>query len=232
MTWKLLVAIILWQGILTPVARAGPCTIDTLANYIALGSGGCTVLIAGNKAAFTDFAFSMVSFSGGAVPVTAAGITVTPVIAGFEGGLNYASSGFSVTAGQSIQYLLTYTIDDPPIIHGFDLEMFTDPPVFPGLAQIDSLECVGAAFVGTSCSGTPKLNSVFDNGTSSSHKDTEFFAAAITVGDRTTIKLDATSGGSANFGSFNGLAIVPEPSSLWLMAGGLLLLFWPRRALR
>jgi hypothetical protein len=228
MSWTLFGAVVLCQGFLASVACAGPCAIDTLANYIALGSGGCTV----GGLAFTDFAFSTVSSSGGAVAVTAAGITVTPVIVGLKEGLNYASTGFSVSAGQAIQYLLTYTIDDPPIIHGFELEMFTDPPVFPGIAQIDSLECVGAAFVGTSCSGTTTPNSVFDNGASSSHLDTEFFSPAITVGDRTTITLDATSGGSANFESFNELAIVPEPSSLWLMAGSLLLLPWRRSALR
>jgi hypothetical protein len=229
MSWKLFGAIVLSQGILAPIAGAGPCGIGTLASYIALGSGGCSV----GTLAFTDFAFSTISSSGGAVAVTSTGITVTPVILGAKAGLNYASAGFSVTAGQSIQYLLAYTIDDPPIIHGFELEMFTDPPVFPGIAQIDSLSCVGAAFLGTSCSGTTRLNSVFDNGASASHLDTEFFGSpAITVGNRTTITLDATSGGSANFESFNELAIVPEPESFWLISSSLLLLLWPRRAPR
>ena len=228
MSWKLLGAIVLCQGLLAPMAEAGPCGIGTLASYIALGSAGCTV----GSLAFTDFAFSTVSSSGGAVAVTAAGITVTPVIVGAKAGLNYASAGFGVTAGQSIQYLLAYAIDDPPIIHGFELEMFTDSPVFPGIAQIDSLQCVGAVFLGTSCPGTTVLNSVFDNGATVSHLDTEFFGPAITVGNRTTITLDATSGGSANFESFNGLAIVPEPGSFWLIAGSFLLLLLSRHGLR
>jgi hypothetical protein len=210
------------------MAGAALCTADTLANYIALGSGGCNV----GALTFMDFAFSTVSSSGGPIAVTAADITVTPVIAGNRAGLNYASAGFSVTAGQSIQYLLAYTIDDPPIIHGFELEMFTNSPVFPGLAQIDSVECVGAAFVGMVCGGTTTLNSVFDNGVSVSHKDVKFFAGTVIVGDRTTITLDATGGGSANFASFNGLAIVPEPGPFWLTAGSVLLLLWTRRTLR
>src|SRR5437660_8909198 len=106
---------------LCAAAHATPCAPDTLANYLALApgpTGGCTV----GPLTFHDFGFFIVTSSGGPTPVTDAGITVTPVSGPYNFGLQYSSGGFSVTAGQSIQYLLTYTVDpEPPIIHAFEV---------------------------------------------------------------------------------------------------------------
>jgi hypothetical protein len=212
-----------YASTITPVA---PCLPGTLANYIALGATGCSV--GPTTLVFSDFSFGLVSASGGAVPIGAADIAVTPVISAQKFGLNYASSGFKVTAGQFIQYLLSYTIDDPPIIHGFELDMF-DPPTPPGMASITNVGCLGAAFSGSTCPTSTITQMVSDNGITASLTDIKTFGPVTILGDRSTITLDAHLGGTADITSFTELAIIPEPATAWCAGAGLLLLFSVRR---
>jgi hypothetical protein len=228
MYWKLLLAVLLCLGLFGPVAVADVvCTTDTLANYEALGPGGCTI----KGLPFMGFSFSTVAVSGGAVPVDANHVTVSPVDPDVQAGLNFASNGFSVTAGQFVQYQLAFSADDPPIIHGWDLLLF-DPVTFPAVITITSEECLGAAFLGSVCpTGLTVTNTVFDNGITSVLTDTRFFPASSILGVLTTITLDATNGGLASLNSITEQAVlVPEPSSVLLTASSLLLLFLMRRA--
>ena len=229
MYWKFIATIFLLPA--AAWADIG-CVTDTLANYEALGPGGCTI----KGLPFSNFSFSKVFASGGAVPVTAAQITVTPVDPEIAAGLNFGSTGFSVSPGQAVQYRLELEVDDPPIIHGWDLRLF-DPVMPPADITITSEECLGAAFVGLVCPTSSIItNTVSDNGITAVLDDTESFAPVGTVGELTTITLDATAGGSASFTSFTESAILqtPEPSSAILLApcGALLLLLARRRLLR
>ena len=208
---------------------ATPCPSATLSVYEGFGAGGCTV----GLFTFHDFNFILGAPSvGSPVALTAADINVSPVTTPTENGLNYASGGFSVATGQKITYLLTYTIDPPPpIIWGFDLSFDADPPVFPGIATLTSLECPGAPFIGTSCSSATVANTVSDNGTSVSHLHTDIQqipGSTNILGDRTTIVLDATAGGSAEFLNFTESVVTPEPGTLALTALASALL-WTRR---
>lgn len=205
------------------VAHAAPCVPGTLMSYELLPSGptgGCTV----GPLGFHDFAFSVQASSGGATPVSDSNITVTPVMGPFNFGLTYSSNGFSVTSGQSIHYLLTYTIDPPPpIIHGFDLSFDVDGPTSPGMDTITSVECLNSAFTGAVCPTSTVTQTVFDNGiTSSRDSNAPFPGYFTTMGDRTTITLDASMGGTANFTSLTEKAVTPEPASA-LLAGTLIL---------
>src|SRR5437588_6142263 len=86
---------------------AAPMCISggTLASYEALGATGCTI----GPQTVKDFTFSVVSSGGGAIPVTDANITVTPMFgAGFYG-TSFASTGFSVTGAGFVNYLVGYT---------------------------------------------------------------------------------------------------------------------------
>lgn len=201
-------------------AYAAPmCATDTLANYIGLGSGGCMV---GPILRFKDFSFSVLSSSGGADPISAGGITVSPVISGPKFGLTFASAGFTIIAGRSIQYLVGYTIDEPPIIHGFELDL-ADPPTPPGISSITSVQCLGAAFSGSTCPASTITQTTSDNGVTASLTDIKLFAPVGILGDRTTITLDAHLGGKADITSFTELAIVPEPAAASLAGAGMLL---------
>src|SRR5712692_9439110 len=80
--------------------RAGPvaCVPGTLASYEALGSTGCLF----GLITVRDVAFSVISSGGGAVPVSDTNVTVTPTNSGSGVlGLQFASSGFSVTGAGS-----------------------------------------------------------------------------------------------------------------------------------
>jgi len=195
----------------TGLAMASPCVPDTLANYELLpagATGGCTV----GPLDFHDFSFILDSSSGGPTPVSASAIMVTPVNGPDNFGLMYASDGFSVASGQFIQYVLSYTVDPPPpIIHGAFLGFAVDGPVFPGSDSITSVLCLDAAFNGAVCPTSTLTQNVFDNGVTASFENAIAFGPVSTVGDRTTITLDATSGGSADFASFTE-TFIPEPA--------------------
>jgi hypothetical protein len=223
---KMLVVCLLFCAV---APSATLCATDSLFNYEALGAGGCTV----KGLPFSGFTFSVVFANGGAVPVTAGQITVSPVDPDLEGGLNFASDGFSVSAGQSVEYQISYSVDDPPIIHGWDLQLF-DPVTPPATITITSMECLGSAFSGTSCpTSSTVTNTVSDNGTTPVLRDKEYFPITRTVGVLTTIELDAHLGGSASFTSITQQAVLaPEPWPAMLTPSGLLLLVFARRLRR
>lgn len=205
------------------LASGASCGTTTLDAYIALGATGCTV----DGFTFGGFSFGVISSSGGAAAVAANDVLVTPIVTNDELGLTFSSNGFSVSAGQKIQYLLAYTAGDPPIIHGARAAMTTDPPVFPGIASITDEECLGAQFSGSICPSSTASETVFSNGITSMLDSEQFFPPTGLIGDMTTITLDASSGGSAEFLSLSETVLTPEPRSALLMAAGAAILFWP-----
>src|SRR5947207_2591253 len=80
------------------------CVSGTLANYMALGAGGCT--LAG--VTFANFAYSAKS-NGGAPVITADQITVTPVLVIPETGQFTFSAPWSVANAQSQVSVIRYT---------------------------------------------------------------------------------------------------------------------------
>lgn len=205
------------------IGNAQPCAAGTLADYIALQSTGCSV----GLIVLRDFSFDVISATGEPVIAGPNDVSVIPVPGAGEYGLTYSSPVFAVTAGQSVSYLLNYTIDpSPPIIRGLNLTLSTQSPVAPGVASISEEACIGAGFIGALCpAGTPMSLDVFDNGVTSSLGAFLEFAPVGVVGITTTISLDASQGGSADFENFTGSAtVVPEPSSGVMAIGGILFL--------
>lgn len=200
-------------------ALADVCPTASLADFEALGTGGCTV----TGLPFSGFTFITLKVTGGATAVDPANITVTPVDPDAAAGLDFSSGGFDVDSGQSAEYQMSYSVDDPPIIHEFDLDL-VDPVTPPGFVTITTVECLGAAFVATTCpTGITVTNTVSDNGIFSVPSSNVSFAPVRTMGVLTTITLDATAGGSASFSGFGETAIIaPEPWSI-LLTGSILL---------
>lgn len=219
------------------------CPSGTLADYLAL-TNGCTI---GPNPTFTyrDFAFAVLSASGGATVLNPSEIDVTPTYVFSPGllDLKFSSSGFHEGSGQSVQYLLAYTADPPPPeVIRFNLRMSLDPPVlFPGTAQITTNLCVYRAFSGSACPapGVADSVNVANDGNPADLSDTtpDFSPVAVILGVRNTISLAGGSSTSdpAEFASFdNGTSIVgqvPEPASVALCVLGLcLMVFRMRRA--
>lgn len=208
--------------------QAGPCAPGTLFSYEALGVTGCTL----GQLTANNFAFSVLGSSGGAVPVTDMQITVTPSFntTGLLGKLDFASVGFSVSGAGSVQYLIAYTLDPHDDIQSMD-DIMDPPSAVLGFANITTVGCVGAAFIGAVCPTSTATVNVFDN-----NGVTQFFnSTSITpsqiLGIRTTIDLQAK-GGSASFDSLSSDSRTPEPATWLCCAAALMLLAARLRRLR
>jgi hypothetical protein len=224
--------------LLAPIVRAASvpeCEAGTLAHYEALPNG--CALGTGYTFTFSDFTFQILSASS-SEPASeiAAAINVTPVFSpDRQLSLSFSSPFFSASSGQSVKYLIGYTEDPPPPeIIRVSSALNTDPPVYPGMAKVTTDLCVYAAFNDGDCPGTLFTLTVSDNGISSHLFDQtpDFSPVATILGVQDTISLDASTGGSASFTSFeDGTSItgIPEPASVWLLASAGMLLLLVRR---
>ncbi len=205
----------------TPALFAAACAPALLSVYDAPGftcdAGSFTV---------KDFVYSQIT---GTVTIPDTAITVTPVFGPDTVGLQFSSSQFTVSGADFTKYLLAYTWD-PGDIRGFTDFLDTDPPVFPGLAQITTDLCLDAAWVGTSCSTTTATVTVSDDGVTQIHTASVTFSPTIgTLGVRNTIELDGN-GASAEFTSFTNQLDIPEPSTIGF--GLMALVLWGGKRLR
>ena len=189
-----------------PELLADPCSIDSLSNYIALGSTGCQV----GGLTVKDFSYSAISTT---VTIAAGSITVTPFFGGYTVALTFSSSAFDVSGSDHAEYLLAYTWD-PGDIRSLEDILNTSTPVFPGLAKITTDACEDAAFSGSICGTTTATVVVSHDGITPHLTDTVFFSPPVGIlGIRNDILLEAN-GASSEFSSFSNQLTLPEPSSL------------------
>ena len=115
--------------------RAGTCVPDTLANYELLTTD-CTV----NGLSFSGFTFSATP-TGTATAVAASGINVSPLTINGENGLLFSSpSGFSVSPGGALTYVITYVEDPDGDIRSMD-DVLDDPVTLPGVGPSRCRSC-------------------------------------------------------------------------------------------
>jgi hypothetical protein len=202
------------------------CVPGSFLSYESLGVTGCTI----GPVTVKSFSFNVNSTSGGATAVTDSQITVTPQTSLQKIGVRISSSGFSVTAGQSVEYLISYTWDPSDDISSTD-DVLDDPVMAPAALDITTNACAGLAFSGATCSATPKTLNVFDHGTSSQLFSSAPFAPVGVVGIRNTIDLNAVEGGSASFSALTNEITLPEPGT-WLSAAVSLILLVGKKRLR
>jgi hypothetical protein len=182
------------------------CVTDTLANYQALGSGGCQI----GGLTVKDFSYDFVS---GTVTIPASSITVTPSTVGDTLGLTFSSAQFNLTGSASSVYRLAYTWD-PGDIRSLEDILNNDPTVSPGLARITTLDCEDAAFTPTCLTSTDTVV-VLDDGIHPILTDSVSFLSPVgTLGIQNTIELDANTSGIAEFTSIENEITIPEPSTV------------------
>ena len=130
----------------------------SLAVYRALGPDGCSFA----KVTFNSEQFDVTirdlnyrlfrsSVTGVALPgrVFDTDIQVTaPTKLGDA--LGFFSNKFEVAAGQRLTFQFDYVIDPPPsVIPGYETDIFTETPVFPGYALYKTELCAGGIFGGS-----------------------------------------------------------------------------------
>ena len=197
--------------------RAGVCIPDTLAHYEALPATGCN----GGSLTFSNFTFSQ----SGTVTVGDTNIMVTPIfgIVDTDAGLSFTSAGFKVSGTDTSTYVITYVEDPTGPIHSID-DVLDDPVIPPGRAEVDTVGCLGAAFIGGICSTSTVSLVVFDDGIAPQKTASVMFAGQSIVGIQNTILLRGNTTGSVNM---NGVAVAsqgPEPGTGWLSAAAVLAL--------
>ena len=163
---------------------ANPCVKATLASYIA--SRGCTM----EGLFFNNFSFQVASVSGGAVPIGASDIAVTPLAVSNSDGLTFTSGGFSVTGTGAVSYIIGYTEDPEGDIRSMD-DVLDDPVIPPGVGRSVSQGCLGFSF-STNCSGPTVSISVFDDGIAPRLTDSVTFVGVNTLGEQTRFPSTAT----------------------------------------
>jgi hypothetical protein len=221
--WRCAVAALM----LVPPAFASACASVSLASYILLGAGGCTI----NGELVNNFNFSVVSVSGGYVPLDATQINVTPSFTPSSYTLFFSSSGFSVTGSDFVHYEIDFKWD--PVVVGAEDDMVSNTPVFPGQASVTTNLCAGSTF-GTSC--PPPTNSlfVFNDGITSIPTAITTFSPSLIVDTQSFLNLDGN-GASSQITGFRTSVFTPEPASLFLVAtafGALLAKASCRRSVR
>lgn len=209
----------------TPCPGSG--TLDQLVALNSNATPGCTI----DGLNYSAFAWNE---TGGNTTVLASQVNFTTSTSpGGLGLLDISSSQFSVSgsgANDALNYTLTYEIDPPPIIiRMFDQDLF-DPVTSPGLADVATAICLGAAWAGSVCptSSTASVDTFDHGGGVNQLHSAVSFAPQSTVGISTVINLQAN-GASASINGFGDTTqILPEPASYLLVALGLAALVWLR----
>ena len=214
-----------------PVVVPPACVPASLNTYIGSAGTGCSQSTALAELQFSDFGFVRDG------PLTPGHVRVTPTPTASVGGLKFTAD-FSAPTGETFTYLTFFTIDPPPIIHGFEDDLFTRTPKNGGKASVLTELCIGAAFtnpgVDNSCSGTLATLFVFFDSSAPvpSFQLTDrvkFTAAVDVIGVRNTITLDANVGTSNIAGFGNTAVVIPEAGTFGFVLAGVGLLVLRRR---
>jgi hypothetical protein len=210
-------ALMCW--LLPTAAFAAPCLPGSLASYVALGGGGCSI---GNALFFN---FVDLPLQGGAAPIADFSGLVNPVDSGHPG-FRFNVNG-QAAAGDLLERVIGYSLSGPGFI-GNQLILTGNSVTSDGAITVIEDKCLGAAFgLGQFCSGVDAQLVGFDLGPlGQSLNDSLTFAARPLLGVIVDITLDGGSAGAAGLASATTqftpqLTPVPEPATLTLLALGL-----------
>jgi hypothetical protein len=201
---------------LRPCAAAPTCSSGTLASYISLGSGGCTI---GTN---TLYDFAIVSGTAGATPIPAQDVIITPLGGDFNPGFT-ASVAQLATANNELETIFTYQIAGSTYV-GDSITLGGSAETGDGAVTDVQDFCSGGTFGPdglTGCTGFPGSLLTLD-GTQNQDATGLGPVSLLSVTDDFT--LDGGLSGSATGGNFTDrFSAVPEPLSYWLIAFGLAL---------
>jgi len=133
----------------TALAAPAPCAPGTLDTYIALGTTGCTV----GNILFADFQYAHKA-SGGAQPIRANQIQVTPTLQVPEAGLLSFAAKWQVSSGQSQDSYIRYSvsgISGSSTSASLTLQLGTAQVGLAGIARVDEDTNVGDLHVYVQC---------------------------------------------------------------------------------
>jgi hypothetical protein len=189
---------------------AGPvadCAGGTLADYVALGAGGCKL------GTYHVFDFSEADLSFGTEPISLADVLVTPVVGMSRSSLKFSTMMSSTNA--AFESAIFYAVAGP--LSGASLKLSGSSVKGTGVGLATNEICLGDAFDSGAClSDTTALIALQTDG----FADLTSFAklGVQLAGIRQSLIADAGPDGSATFDQATVTFATPEPSSLILMA--------------
>jgi hypothetical protein len=200
-----------WVGLAAPV-----CGTGTLADYVALGATGCEI----DDKLFYDFEYTSTG-SGGATPVPADGVAVTPITIPFNPGFIF-NAPWSVGPGQLLDSMINYTV---VVLEGGAQIKDLSARMTGFSAVPDGLVMVAETADLPSGSGTTVVLPALFATSPTNFNDRSSVVFPLTPGP-ITIHKDISVNGNNGFatvsGVWNQVSEVPEPGSMALIGTGLL----------
>jgi len=223
----------------TLIQAAPICVAGSLADYIALGPGGCMV----GNASFTDFeASDLLPPTTTTTTIAEGSVSVSPVMSATSVGLDFLFDT-TVGAGEVEDLLIRYALSGLMglTFSGNTLSMSGSSVTPNGVAVATEEKCRGGSFMGSDpsapCSGEflgPLI--VFDIGTDSDLMESNpLFALTSFFDVFTGIIVDGGLEGSASLGTVRNefelaqTQAIPEPTSVLLLGSGLVAVLRRRR---
>lgn len=197
--------------LLSALCSAATCTDGSLASYIGLGYGGCTI------GANTLYDFHTVGGISGATPISTADVSLAPLGGNFDPGIS-ASVSTAAGANTQLELLFTYQIAGTSYI-GDSITLASSSETGDGAVTDIQNFCAGGTFGAdgiTGCTGTSRSLLTLDG--IQNHDSTTFGSTSfLDVTDDLT--LDGGLMGSASGATITDrFSSVPEPIS-YLLAG-------------
>ena len=219
----------LLSGAILAIASSGaaaPCVMGSLASFIALGAGGCTV----NAALFSSFSALDVPF--GSTPISPASIAVTPLgMPLLNPGLMFTST---ITAGPNaiFERVFGFRVSGLPFVSN-TAALGGASATGDGAVTLVEDKCLGGTFDPTGpsgCTGTDMGQVAFVTSFATDNPVQLMFPAVNSIGVVADIAVDGGLAGTAAFSSATlRFQAVPEPSSALLLLSGLGVVAWARR---
>jgi hypothetical protein len=212
------------------LSSAGPCGNGSLASYIALGAGGCTI---GSN---TLFGFQTVSGTAGATPIATSALAITP----FGGATSFGfTAALTQTAGANslLETIFTYQISGNSYT-GSSIALAGSSETGDGAVTDIQNYCAGGTFGPDGVTGCTAVMGALVTLDGIQQTDSASFAGVSLLSITDDFTLDGGLGGSASGGSFTdqftarSVSAVPEPFEFSLMGLGLGLVFVLRALLK
>jgi len=201
------------------LASAAPCTNGSLASYIALGAGGCTI---GSN---TLFGFETLSGISGATPIGAANLAISP----FGGTMSF---GFTATTSQTagtgslLESIFTYKISGNSYT-GTSIALSGSSETGDGAVTDVQNYCAGGSFGSNGVTGCAAVTGALVTLDGVQQSDMASFAGVSLLSITDDFTLDGGLDGSAAGGSFTdrftagSVSTIPEPFGFVLTSLGL-----------
>jgi PEP-CTERM motif len=195
---------------------AAPCGTGSLASYIELGPGGCTI------GANTLFDFRALSGIAGATPISSGAVTLAPLGGNFDPGLS-ATVNTTANAGTLFETFFTYKVAGS-FYTGDSITLTNSSASSDGAVTGIQDFCAGGIFGPSGVTGCTGIAGTLLTLAGTQNQDSTSFGPVNLLSVTDDFTLDGGLAGSASGGTMtNRFTAVPEPATFFVAGMGLAL---------